>query len=39
MQTRNFSIRMLALLLALVLTQPLRLATAQAEGASAPHAA
>jgi beta-barrel assembly-enhancing protease len=36
MQTRNFSTRMLALLLALVLTQPFALATAQAEGASAP---
>ncbi len=36
MQTRNFSARMLALLLALVLTQPFTLTTAQAEGASAP---
>lgn len=36
MQTRNFSIRMLALLLALVLTQPFALTTAQAEGASSP---
>ncbi len=36
MQTRNFSIRMLALLLALVLTQPFALTTAQAEGASEP---
>ncbi len=36
MQTRNFSIRMLALLLALVLTQPFALTTAQAEGTSTP---
>jgi beta-barrel assembly-enhancing protease len=36
MQTRNFSIRMLALLLALVLTQPFALTTAQAEDSSAP---
>ncbi|HEY2914500.1 MAG TPA: M48 family metallopeptidase [Candidatus Angelobacter sp.] len=33
MQTRNFSIRMLALLLALVLTQPFALTTAQAQTA------
>jgi Zn-dependent protease with chaperone function len=36
MQTRNFSIRMLALLLALVLTQPFALTTAQAQGTSSP---
>ncbi len=36
MQSRNFSTRMLALLLALVLTQPLALTAAQAEGTSAP---
>jgi Zn-dependent protease with chaperone function len=36
MQTRNFSIRMLALLLAVVLTQPFALTTAQAEGTSTP---
>jgi hypothetical protein len=36
MQSRNFSIRTLALLLALVLTQPFALTTAQAEGTSSP---
>src|SRR6476620_6691941 len=36
MQTRNFSIRMLALLLALVLTQPFALTAAQAAGTSTP---
>ena len=36
MQSRNFSIRMLALLLALLLTQPFALATAQAQGTSSP---
>jgi Zn-dependent protease with chaperone function len=36
MQTRNFSIRMLALLLALVLAQPFALTTAQAESTSTP---
>ena len=36
MQTRNFSTRMLALLLALVLTQPFALTTAQAQGTSTP---
>jgi Zn-dependent protease with chaperone function len=36
MQSRNFSIRMLALVLALLLTQPFALATAQAQGTSSP---
>jgi Zn-dependent protease with chaperone function len=36
MQIRNFSIRTLALLLTLVLTQPFALTTAQAEGTSTP---
>src|SRR5690242_10522158 len=36
MQTRKFSIRMLALLLALLLTQPFALTTAQAAGPSTP---
>jgi Zn-dependent protease with chaperone function len=36
MQSRNFSIRMLALLLALLLTQPFACMTAQAQGTSSP---